>query len=141
MKNHDILPDEVEEFDAIVHNARKNPDIPMEPAMPSVVKEMSSPRLACEWRWRTREGPRPASLQTPLVLEVAPQGRKGEVTSCRGTVQSDYTDGLLPSETCRTGRTQTNIHRQSGIARDFTDDTGCAVTEQGASASHNMGVY
>ena len=33
---HDNLPDEDEDFDAIVLNARKKLDIPVEPAMPCV---------------------------------------------------------------------------------------------------------
>ena len=33
---YDILSDEVEEIDAVVQNARKNLDIPVEPAMPCV---------------------------------------------------------------------------------------------------------
>ena len=34
-KIHDILPDEVEEFDAVIKNTRKKLNIPVEPAVPS----------------------------------------------------------------------------------------------------------
>ena len=37
-KNHDIFPYEAEEFDAVVQNARRKMEIPVEPAMPCVTR-------------------------------------------------------------------------------------------------------
>ena len=46
-----------------------------------------SPRHELNRRRRTREGPERACVQTALVHEWHMQGEKGELTSCRGTVQ------------------------------------------------------
>ena len=37
-KNHDFFPDDAEEFDAVVQNARKKMEIPVELAMPCVTR-------------------------------------------------------------------------------------------------------
>ena len=48
------------------------------------------PNLAVNRRRRTREGPEPACVQTPLIQGWHTQERKGEKTSRRGTVQSAW---------------------------------------------------
>ena len=42
-----------------------------------VARGMGSPRQACNRRRRTREGPEPACVQTPLSVGVAHAGGKG----------------------------------------------------------------
>ena len=52
---------------------------------------MGSPRHATNRRRRIREGPELACVQTLFILLVwHMQGRKDELTSCRGTVQSAW---------------------------------------------------
>ena len=50
-----------------------------------MAREMGSPRHVLNRRRRTREGPDPACVQTPFLLEWHTQEVKGELTSCRGT--------------------------------------------------------
>ena len=54
----------------------------------SLAREMGSPRQVRNRRRRTREGPEPAFVQTPHGWHT--QGRKDELTSCRGTAQSAW---------------------------------------------------
>ena len=54
----------------------------------TVARGMGSRRHAVNRRRRTREGPEPACVQTPLSFGWHMQGEKDESTSCRGTVQS-----------------------------------------------------
>ena len=49
-----------------------------------------SPRHVHNRRRRTRKGPEPACVQPPKLLGWHMQGRKDELTSCRGTVQSAW---------------------------------------------------
>ena len=49
-----------------------------------------SARHGLNWRRRIREGPQPAKRANTFYHGVAPQQRKGEVTSCRGTVKSAW---------------------------------------------------
>ena len=51
---------------------------------------MGSPRHAANRRRRTREGPEPACVQTPLVHGWYMPEVKDELTSCRGTVLSAW---------------------------------------------------
>ena len=54
---------------------------------PVVARGMGSPRHATNRRRRTRKGPEPACVSSPLwALRWHTQGRKDELTSCRGTV-------------------------------------------------------
>ena len=55
-----------------------------------VAKGMGSPRHAKNRRRRARQRPEPACVQTPLIAGWHTQGEKGELTSCRGTVQSAW---------------------------------------------------
>ena len=55
-------------------------------AMQWMARGMGSPRQVHNRRRRTREGPEPACVQTPLHCGWHTQGRKDELTSCRGTV-------------------------------------------------------
>ena len=48
------------------------------------------PRHAKNRRRRARQRPEPACVQTPLIAGWHTQGEKGELTSCRGTVQSAW---------------------------------------------------
>ena len=48
------------------------------------------PKRAINSRRRTREGPEPACVQTPLMLGWHTQEGKDELTSCRGTVLSAW---------------------------------------------------
>ena len=52
-----------------------------------MAREMGPPRHVHNRRRRTREGPEPACVQTPLHCGWHTQGGKDELTSCRGTVQ------------------------------------------------------
>ena len=53
--------------------------------------QVDSPRHVQDRRRRAREGPELACVQeTPLVHGWHTQGRKDELTSCRGTVQSAW---------------------------------------------------
>ena len=51
---------------------------------------MGSPRHVLNRRQRTREGPEPACVQTPLPRGWHTQGCKDEITSRRGTVKSAW---------------------------------------------------
>ena len=55
-------------------------------AMQWMARGMGSPRQVHNTRRRTREGPEPACVQTPLHGGWHTQGEKDELTSCRGTV-------------------------------------------------------
>ena len=55
----------------------------------TVARWMGCPRRAVDRRRRTRVCPEPACVQTPF-WRVAHAGRKGELTSCRGTVKSAW---------------------------------------------------
>ena len=52
-------------------------------------QEDGSPRQVLNWRRRAREGSEPACVLSPLS-KVAHAGEEGELTSCRGTVQSAW---------------------------------------------------
>ena len=51
-----------------------------------MARGMGSPRHVDNRRRRTREGPEPACVQTPLHRGWHTQGWMDELTSCRGTV-------------------------------------------------------
>ena len=51
-----------------------------------MARVMGSPRHVRNRLRRTREGPEPAFVQTPLPQGGTRKEGKGELTSCRGTV-------------------------------------------------------
>ena len=53
---------------------------------PWMARGMGSPRQVPNRRRRTREGPEPACVQTPLLRGGTCRGGRDELTSCRGTV-------------------------------------------------------
>ena len=59
-------------------------------AKKEMARGMGSPKHVSNRRRRTREVPEPACVQTPKLWEWHMQGRKHELTSCRGTVQSAW---------------------------------------------------
>ena len=64
---------------------------------------MGFPRqVVNRWR-RTREGPEPARVLPPMLLVWHMHGRKDELTSCRGTVQSAWQKSPVSREGGRAG--------------------------------------
>ena len=69
----------------------------------TMAREMGSPRQAKNRRRWTREGPELVCVQTPAREGWHTQGRKDELTSCRGTVQSAWQKPPVGREGGRTG--------------------------------------
>ena len=83
----------LELYDLEIHQNKLGPDYHRLKTMvkrsieQNMAREMGSPRHVSNKRRRTREGPEPACVRSPFLdTGWHTQGRKDELTSCRGTI-------------------------------------------------------
>ena len=81
-------------------------------------------------RRRTREGPEPACVQTPLRREWHTQGEKDELTSCRGTLQSAWHKPPVRRKGGRAGLPARVSGRHVVRGRQFSPTQGVRLGEQ-----------